>query len=99
MTTRAKMLGAAGAVVNGYTRDTRAVLQMEFPVFAFGSYGQEPAQQRPTTNSLRLNRVVLYASSLPHSLSAQVQVKASPETAELSTFNPSSGFMLDPGLY
>lgn len=43
MTTRARMLGAAGAVVNGYTRDTRAVLRMEFPVFAFGSYGQDSA--------------------------------------------------------
>jgi regulator of RNase E activity RraA len=43
MTTRARMLGAAGAVVNGYTRDTSAVLKMEFPVFAFGSYGQDSA--------------------------------------------------------
>jgi regulator of RNase E activity RraA len=41
MTTRARILGAAGAVVNGYARDTRAVLQMGFPVFAFGSYGQD----------------------------------------------------------
>lgn len=43
MTTRARKLGAAGAVVNGYTRDTRAVLRMGFPVFAFGSYGQDSA--------------------------------------------------------
>ena len=43
MTTRARTLGAVGAVVNGYTRDTRAVLRMEFPVFAFGSYGQDSA--------------------------------------------------------
>jgi regulator of RNase E activity RraA len=43
MTTRARILGAAGAVVNGYTRDTKAVLRMEFPVFAFGSYGQDSA--------------------------------------------------------
>ncbi len=41
MTTRARLLGAAGAVVNGYARDTRAVLKMSFPVFAFGSYGQD----------------------------------------------------------
>ena len=41
MTTRARTLGAAGAVVNGYARDTRAVLKMGFPVFAFGSYGQD----------------------------------------------------------
>jgi regulator of RNase E activity RraA len=43
MTTRARILGAAGAVVNGYGRDTRAVLTMGFPVFAFGSYGQDSA--------------------------------------------------------
>ena len=43
MTTRARILGAAGAVVNGYTRDTRAVLKMGFPVFAFGSFGQDSA--------------------------------------------------------
>lgn len=41
MTTRARILGAAGAVVNGYARDTRAVLKMGFPVFAFGSFGQD----------------------------------------------------------
>ena len=43
MTTRARILGAAGAVVNGYARDTRAVLEMGFPIFAFGSYGQDSA--------------------------------------------------------
>ena len=41
MTTRARILGAVGAVVNGYARDTRAVLKMGFPVFAFGSFGQD----------------------------------------------------------
>jgi regulator of RNase E activity RraA len=41
MTTRARVLGAAGAIVNGYARDTRALLEMGFPVFAFGSYGQD----------------------------------------------------------
>ena len=41
MATRARILGAVGAVVNGYARDTRAVLKMGFPVFAFGSYGQD----------------------------------------------------------
>ena len=41
MTTRARILGSSGAVLNGYARETRAVLQMGFPVFAFGSYGQD----------------------------------------------------------
>jgi regulator of RNase E activity RraA len=43
MTTRARKLGAAGAVVNGYVRDTRALLELQFPVFGFGSYGQDSA--------------------------------------------------------
>ena len=43
MSTRALKTGARGAVVNGYVRDTRAILKMKFPVFAFGSYGQDSA--------------------------------------------------------
>jgi regulator of RNase E activity RraA len=38
---RARMLGARGAVVNGYVRDTRAILNLNFPTFSFGSYGQD----------------------------------------------------------
>lgn len=41
MSTRARKLGCVGAVVNGYVRDTRAILSMGFPTFAFGSYGQD----------------------------------------------------------
>jgi len=43
MTTRASKLGAAGAVVNGYVRDTKSILNMNFPTFCFGSYGQDAA--------------------------------------------------------
>jgi len=43
MSTRARKLGAKGAVVNGYVRDTRAILSMNFPTFSFGSYGQDSA--------------------------------------------------------
>ncbi len=43
MATRAKMLGAAGAVVNGYSRDTRGILTLGFPVFSYGSYAQDQA--------------------------------------------------------
>jgi regulator of RNase E activity RraA len=43
MTIRAMKLGARGAVLNGYSRDTKAVLNLEFPVFSFGSYGQDSA--------------------------------------------------------
>jgi regulator of RNase E activity RraA len=41
MSTRARRLGARGAVVNGYVRDTRAILNLNFPTFSFGSYGQD----------------------------------------------------------
>jgi regulator of RNase E activity RraA len=41
MTTRAVMLGAAGAVLDGYVRDTRGILRLGFPVFCRGSYAQD----------------------------------------------------------
>jgi regulator of RNase E activity RraA len=41
LSTRALKLGARGAVLNGYIRDTRPILDMNFPVFSFGSYGQD----------------------------------------------------------
>jgi len=43
MSVRARLLGAAGAVLNGYSRDTRAVLAMDYPVFCFGRYAQDSA--------------------------------------------------------
>ncbi len=41
MSTRAMYCGAAGAVLNGYTRDMRGILKLNFPVFCFGSYAQD----------------------------------------------------------
>jgi regulator of RNase E activity RraA len=41
MSTRAIHLGAAGAVVNGYSRDTKGILQLGFPTFSCGSYAQD----------------------------------------------------------
>jgi len=43
MSIRAQRLGAAGAVLNGYLRDTRAVLKLNFPAFCWGSYAQDSA--------------------------------------------------------
>src|ERR1700676_5207472 len=43
MSTRARKLGSRGAVLNGYVRDTKAILNMGFPTFGFGSYGQDAA--------------------------------------------------------
>ncbi len=41
MSTRARQLGAAGAVVNGYCRDTKEILELNYPVFSFGGYAQD----------------------------------------------------------
>ncbi|HZO90465.1 MAG TPA: RraA family protein [Chthonomonadaceae bacterium] len=41
MSTRALKLGAAGAVLDGYTRDTRGILRLGFPTFAHGRYAQD----------------------------------------------------------
>jgi regulator of RNase E activity RraA len=41
MSTRALKLGAAGAVVHGYSRDTKEVLNLNFPTFSFGGYAQD----------------------------------------------------------
>jgi regulator of RNase E activity RraA len=41
MSVRAERLHASGAVLNGYIRDTRAILDLRFPTFAWGSYGQD----------------------------------------------------------
>lgn len=41
MSTAARARGATGAVVAGFTRDTRAILAMDFPVFCYGRYAQD----------------------------------------------------------
>jgi len=41
MTIRAKYLKAAGAVMDGYSRDTKQVLSLDFPVFSWGNYAKD----------------------------------------------------------
>lgn len=41
MTTRAMHLKAAGAVLDGYSRDTAEVLEKGLPVFSYGGYAQD----------------------------------------------------------
>jgi 4-hydroxy-4-methyl-2-oxoglutarate aldolase len=38
MSVAARTRGAAGAVLAGYARDTKSIVQMQFPVFCWGSY-------------------------------------------------------------
>jgi regulator of RNase E activity RraA len=41
MSTRAIRCGAAGAVVDGYSRDTHGIRRLGFPTFSHGSYAQD----------------------------------------------------------
>lgn len=41
MSTRAMKLGAAGAVVDGYSRDTNEIEALNFPTFSIGTYAQD----------------------------------------------------------
>ena len=41
MSTRAMKLGAAGAVMDGYHRDTKGILKLGFPTFSYGNYAQD----------------------------------------------------------
>ena len=44
MSTAARNQGAVGAVVNGWSRDTKGILKLGFPTFSYGRYAQD---QRP----------------------------------------------------
>lgn len=41
MSTRAQKLGAAGAVMNGFHRDSNGILALKFPTFSHGAYAQD----------------------------------------------------------
>jgi regulator of RNase E activity RraA len=41
MSTRAVKLGAAGVVLDGYSRDADGILQLGFPTFSYGRYAQD----------------------------------------------------------
>jgi 4-hydroxy-4-methyl-2-oxoglutarate aldolase len=41
MSTRAIQCGAAGAVIHGYSRDTRGILALGFPTVSFGRFAQD----------------------------------------------------------
>ncbi|MCB1020211.1 MAG: RraA family protein [Bryobacterales bacterium] len=41
MSIRAQTLGAAGAVCDGYSRDTSGIVELGFPTFSYGPYAQD----------------------------------------------------------
>jgi regulator of RNase E activity RraA len=63
MSTRALTLGAAGAVLDGYHRDTREILGLGLPVFSMGSYAQDQRVR---------GRVIDYRCSVEFDNGAQV---------------------------
>jgi 4-hydroxy-4-methyl-2-oxoglutarate aldolase len=50
MSTRAKHLGAAGAVLNGYVRDADEIADLNFPVFSRGLYAQDQSVRGKVAN-------------------------------------------------
>ncbi|TKC08535.1 RraA family protein [Pedobacter frigoris] len=62
MSVRAKKLGAAGAVVNGYHRDTKGILDMGFSTFSLGSYAKDQAPRGKVVDfrsSIEINGVIV----------------------------------------
>lgn len=41
MSARAMKCGASGAVVDGYSRDTKGIIDLNFPTFSYGRYSQD----------------------------------------------------------
>ncbi|MBO9728763.1 MAG: RraA family protein [Chitinophaga sp.] len=67
MSTRAMKLGAAGAVVNGYSRDTRGILELNFPVFSYGRYAQDQAPRGKVMDfrvPIEMNGVVIHPGDI-----------------------------------
>ncbi len=56
MTTAAKQRGAVGAILNGYLRDASGIAELDFPVFAWGSYA---ADQKMRGRALAYNVPIL----------------------------------------
>ena len=67
MTVRAKVLKAAGAVVNGYIRDTNGILKLGFPCFSYGSYAQDQAPRGRVINyrvPIKMGNVVIHPGDI-----------------------------------
>jgi regulator of RNase E activity RraA len=65
MSTRARALGAAGAVLDGHHRDTREILGLGLPVFSMGAYAQDQRVR---------GRVVDYRCAIRFANGAQVHL-------------------------
>lgn len=62
MSARAMQCGAAGAIVNGYSRDTKGILALNFPCFSYGPYAQDQAPRGKVLDyrvTIRVGNVVV----------------------------------------
>lgn len=64
MTTRALKLGAAGVVLNGYTRDSQGINDLGFPTFSMGRYAQD---QGPRGKVIDFRTTIEMEGALIHS--------------------------------
>jgi len=67
MSVRAQKLGAVGAVVNGYSRDTRGIIILGFPTFSYGPYAQDQAPRGKVMDfrvPIRMNHTVIHPGDI-----------------------------------
>lgn len=67
MSVRAQKLGAVGAVVNGYSRDTRAIINLGFPTFSYGPYAQDQAPRGKVMDfrvPIRMNQTMIHPGDI-----------------------------------
>ncbi|MFK5974514.1 MAG: RraA family protein [Flavobacteriaceae bacterium] len=95
MSCRAMKCGAAGAVVDGYSRDTKGILELDFPTFSYGRYGQDQGPRGKVIDyrvPLEMNGVLIHPGDIvfgdmdgvciiPQKIEKQV-IKAALEKAE-----------------
>lgn len=67
MSTRALQCGATGAVLNGYSRDTRGILKLNFPTFSYGTYAQDQAPRGKVIDfrvPIKIDNVTIHSGDL-----------------------------------
>jgi regulator of RNase E activity RraA len=69
MSTCAMNRGAAGAVVDGWSRDTRGILSLNFPCFSRGRYAQD---QRPRGKVIDFRCRIKFGDVVPRAIETEV---------------------------
>lgn len=67
MSCRAKMLGAAGVVLNGYSRDTPGILEQDFPTFSIGRYAQDQGPRGTVVDfrlTIKIDEVTVHSGDI-----------------------------------